>query len=332
MEETKQKAERRSMYSKAERKKFPFVYAILAVPIIQILIFFFYVNFSAIILAFQDTKGNWSFESIRRVIASFDAGNHEAGVSFLQGKSLFEYFGKSIIIWCVNNFLAFPIAILTSFMLTKHMIFSKFFRVVYQIPGIVGAVVFSAIMINIYKSDGPFMIIMTNMGIDMPVSALQSGLLRAEETAFITLLIQTFILGIAGGGLITASAFMSIPEEIFESARLEGCGFWRETFQIAVPCIWPTISTLLTFALCGFFVSDMSLYLYSGGTGQSGLVSVGYLMYRIEAGIAEEGTSLAGRKIYGYASALGVLITVVTIGFVYLGKWILGKINDTVEM
>ncbi len=322
---------RRSMYSLAERKKFPFVYVTLLVPVVQIIIFFFYVNFSAIILAFQDMQGNWSFESIIRVIKSFDAGNHGAEVSALDGHSLWEFFGKSIIIWCNTNILAFPIAILTSFMLTKHTVGSKFFRVVYQIPGLVGGVVFSTIMINLYKSGGPIMTLITSMGAELPLAAERSGLLRAEETAFVTLLIQHFILGIAGGGLITAGAFMSIPEEIFESARIEGCGFWRETFSIAVPCIWPTISTQYTFALCSFFVADMSLYLYSGGTGQAGLISIGSFMYRLEASIAEE-PGIRAKRIYSYASALGVLITAVTIVFVSVGKKILAKINDTVEM
>ncbi len=322
---------KRRMYSVAERKKFPFIYVTLLVPVVQIIVFFFYVNFSAIILAFKDMQGNWSFESIIRVIKSFDAGNHGAGMTALDGHSLFEFFGKSIIIWCCSNLLAFPVAILTSFMLTKHTIGSKFFRVIYQIPGIVGGVVFSTIMINLYKAGGPIMTLMTNMGAELPLAAERSGLLRAEETAFITLLIQHFILGIAGGGLITAGAFMGIPEEIFESAKLEGCGFWRETFSIAVPCIWPTISTQFTFALCSFFVADMSLYLYSGGTGQAGLISVGSFMYRLEASIAEE-PGVRAQRIYSYASALGVMITVVTIVFVLVGKKILAKINDTVEM
>ncbi len=333
MELTKKGAtvKRRSMYSLAERKKFPFIYITLLIPVVHIIIFFFYVNLSAILLAFKDVEGNWSFESIERVINSFDAGNYAAHMTALDGHSLFEFFGKSIVIWCCSHLLAFPVAILTSFMLTKHTIGSKFFRVVYQIPGIVGSVVFSTIMINLYKAGGPIMLLVENLGAELPLAAERSGLLRSEETAFITLLIQQFILGIAGGGLITAGAFMSIPEEIFESARLEGCGFWRETFSIAVPCIWPTISTQYTFALCSFFVADMDLYLYSGGTGQAGLISVGSFMYRLEASIAEE-PGIRAKRIYSYASALGMLITAVTIVIVTIGKKILAKLNDTIEM
>ncbi len=334
MQLTKKKSKRTFNYSLAERKKFPFIYVTLAIPVIQIIIFFFYVNFSAILLAFKDTEGNWSFESILRVVRSFSTDKntqHAAGMTALDGHSLFEFFGKSILIWCSSNLLAFPVAILTSFMLTKHTIGSRFFRVVYQIPGIVGAVVFSTIMINLYKSDGPITALLLKLGAELPLKAETNGLIRAEETAFITLLIEHFILGIAGGGLITAGAFMGIPEEIFESARIEGCGFFRETFSIAVPCIWPTISTQYTFALCSFFVADMSLYLYSGGSGQAGLISVGSFMYRLEASIAEE-PAFRAKRIYSYASALGVLITGVTIVFVLLGKKLLAKINDTVEM
>ena len=309
-------------YSKKEIKKFPFVYLILAIPTIQIIIFFFYVNFSAIAMGFQNEYGEWSLESFTRVFDAFK--NH--GDS--KGYDPWEMIWKSFAIWGNINVIGFIISILTSYILTKHMIGSKAFRLVYYIPSIVGPVIFSIVMKEMYAYNGIVTELLKKLGVDLPPLALRNGLLGAEETAFSTLMVQVFILSIAGGNMIMAGAYMKVPEEIFESAKLEGCGFFRETFQIAVPCIWPTISTLIIFSLCSIFTSDYSMYLYSNGSGANGMVSVGFYLYRYQVALT---TVSDGTYIYGYISAFGIIITLVTLPIVLLGRKLLAKMQEPVE-
>ncbi len=314
---------RRFGYSARERKKFPFIYIMLILPVAQIALFFFYVNFSALALAFQDQYGNWSLESFQRIFQAFATGK-----DYATGLNLREMVLKSVVLWLITNGAGFFISLITSFILTKHMIFSRVFRLVYYIPGIVGLVVFSSIMKSMYAYDGPVIEIFRKIGIKLPTFAQRNGLLGASETAFTTLAIQSFVFGIAGGHMIMASSFMKIPEEIYESARLEGCGLFREAFQIAIPCIWPTITTLLTFALCSFFTFDMGFYLYSNGTGANGIVNVGFYLYRLQATIAE---NMHATYLYGMASAFGLLVTCFTIPVALLGRWGLSKLNDSVS-
>ena len=211
-------------------------------------------------------------------------------------------------------------------MLTKHMVGSKFIRLVFYIPGLVGSVVFTSIMKNMYAYDGMITQMLQKIGIDLPPLARRFGLLGAEETAFPTLMVQMVLFGIAGGDMIIAGAYMRVPEELFESARLDGAGFFREMFSIAIPCIWPTISTITTFALCSLLTADYSMYLYSNGTGSNGMQSVGFYLYYMQVGLAEGNAE----NWYGYLSAFGLCITIVTIPIVLLGKKLLSKVNDTV--
>ena len=309
-------------YSTREKKKFPFVYIILILPVAQIALFFFYVNFSTVALAFQDQNGNWSLESFQRVFTAFYTGKDA-----VTGMNLREMVLKSVILWLTANGAGFFISILTSFILTKHMIGSRFFRLVYYIPGIVGLVVFSSIMKSMYAYNGPVVAICQKIGINLPTAVIRNGFLGSGKTAFGTLVVQSFVLGIAGGHMIMASAFMKIPEEIFESAKLEGCGLFREAFQIAIPCIWPTLTTLLTFSLCSFFTFDQGFYLYSNGTGANGIVNVGYYLYRLQATISE---NMHATYLYGFASAFGLIITCATIPVVLIGRWGFSKLNDQV--
>lgn len=308
-------------YSVKEKRKFPFVYLIIALPVIQIAVFFFYVNFSSFMLAFQDEYGRWSFESIRRVVQAFVDKNDRLGYNPL------EMFGKSLTIWGLMHVVGFAVSIFTSYILTKHMALSKCFRLLYQIPGLVGAVVFSTVMKEMYAYNGIVTTVIKGLGIKLPPLAARNGLLGATETAFPTLMVQVFILTIAGGNLIIASAYKKIPEEIFESAQLEGVGFFREVFQIAVPCIWPTISTVTIFALCSVFTADYSMYLYSNGSGVSGMTSIGFYLYRYQVSIS---TAADKTYLYGYVSAFGMLVTLMTLPVVLFGRWLLTHKQDDV--
>ena len=282
-------------------------------------IFWFYVNISGIAMAFQDAEGNWSLSSFKRVIQGFTAK------SDINGFNLGEMLGKSVFIWFRENIIGWLIGLFTTFVLAKHMIGSKTFRVLYMIPGLLGSVLTVSIFKNLFDYNGLITEIVKKMGIKLPSIALRGGLLASEQTAFATTQMQAFIWSLGGGGLILTGAYMRIPEEIFESAKMEGCGFFRECFQIAVPCVWPTLSTMMIFSLCSIFTSDGNYYLYSNGTGARGLNSIGFYLYYMKVQIA------TGSTDYAYPSAFGLLITLITVPVVFLGRWILTKINDDVE-
>ncbi len=331
MENIKQNKSKLLRYSKQDRRKFPFVYITLLLPVLHLLVFWFYVNVSSIMLAFQDTTepslmNNWPFSiaSFERVLKDiFSGATHGQG----SVRNILKLIGKSMLIWSNAHIVCNIISILTAFMLTKHMIGSRFFRTVYYIPGIVGGVVFSTIMLELYKAGGPIPELLKSWGVELPISATRGGLLASEDTAFITMLLQQFILGIGGGNMIIAGAYMRIPEEIFESARIDGCPFFREVFQIAVPCIWPTISTLMIFGLCSLFVADTSYYLYNP-EGMYGMENMGFYLYTLRVGVSNNPNNT---WLYGYGAALGIIITLITIPAVYLGRFILSKMNDTIE-
>ena len=314
-------------YSTMEKNSFPFVYLILLFPILQFLVFWLYVNFSSIVMSFTDEFGHLDLSNFKNVFESFKNGVDYADRTLDPALML----KHSILLWLNIHLVAFLISVFTAYMLTKHMIFSKGFRLIYQIPVIVGGVVFSSLMRSMYQADGPVLDLFKALGWfeNLPKFAQTDGLLGTKDTAFITLMIQAFVLTISGGSMIIAGAFMRIPDEIFESAKLEGCGFFREAFGIAIPCIWPTISTLLIFSLCSFFVCDYNFYLYSDGTGRNGIVSIGFRLYKFTTTMASYEGDVGG--LYNYASAFGMFITLITLPLVLGGRWLLRKLNDDVE-
>lgn len=317
---------RKRKYSKAEKKRFPFVYALIAFPVLQFFVFWFCVNISSIGYAFLDSKEHFTFQNFIDVFNAFGTvGYYDIHI----GKALL----KSLILWTISTFVTFPISIITTYVLFRRIRGHYIFRMCYIIPGLMGTVVFVMLIRYMVQWDGPITQIVEKI-IEifklkpLPELARRNGLLGSEETAFPTLVIIYFILGIVGNNAVITGAFSRIPIEIFESAEMDGAGFWTICFKIAIPCIWPTITMLLTFSLCSIFTADCNAFLYTDGTGRFGLQTIGYALYAMTYQISVNGSP--EYFAYGYPAALGLVLTLMTLPIVLFGKKILDKLSDNV--
>ena len=52
--------EKKSKYSRLEKRQFKFVYLLIAFPVLQFLVFWVYLNFSSILLAFKNGAGEFT--------------------------------------------------------------------------------------------------------------------------------------------------------------------------------------------------------------------------------------------------------------------------------
>ena len=308
-------------YSGLERRDFLFVYLLVLFPVVQFLIFWFYVNASSIALAFQDNMGAFTFTNFEMVFQGF-VDKDMLGVNL--GKSLL----RSFILWIVGEGLVFPISLITTYVLTKKIAGHYVFRVIYYIPGLMGSIIWTLLIKEMVSYSGPITKLLVSLGTELPSGALKNGLLRHEDTAFITLLTVRSIMGIVGNNAVLTGAYTHVPDELFESAELDGAGFFTQLFQIAIPCIWSTICTLLTFALCSIFTCDYNVWLFTDGTGGYETSTIGFqlfnLTYRLSTGTGSTG--------YGYPAALGVTLTLMTLPIVLVGKNLLEKASENVEV
>lgn len=308
---------------------FPVVYILLIIPVLHIIVFYFYLNISSFALAFQDRDGGFTLGNFVTFWKYFSTGADDMlGLNFNQSLK------NSLIIYWVGFIIGNSIGMITCYMLTKHMIGDKFFRVCFHVPGLVGGVVMATINKGLFDWNGPYLEVLYKIfGQDSFAFGVQdNGLLGDKSSAFLTLLIYTEWGAIGGGGMILAGAFMRIPQEVFEAASLDGCGFLREIFQLAVPCAWPTISTTLIFGLCSMFTADLNFYMYSGGTGLYGMTSVGFYLYKFQAMISGADSSGGNYTwLYGYISAVGMVITFMTVPVAFLGRHVLSKLVEDVS-
>ncbi len=310
-------------YSDFEKRDFLFIALIIFIPVVQFAVFWFYVNLDSLTLAFRDNQTNaFTLRYFKEVLEAFTVEDHP----LLGGFRLSEVIGRSVSLWAIANLIAFPIGLCSTYVLFRKAIGHYVFRVIYMLPGLIGAVVWVATVKQLAAFNGPVVAILTDLGVDLPRMVLDQGMFYSEQTAFPFLLFMTFILGIAGGSAVLTGAMARIPQEIYEVGKLDGIGFWTEFFRIVIPCIWPTISMTLTFSLCGIFTADGNVFLYSNGTGKPGMSTTGYLLYKLVLDL-RNGVSVN----YGFPAALGMVLTFMTLPIALGGRYLLEKITEPVE-
>jgi N-acetylglucosamine transport system permease protein len=95
------------------------------------------------------------------------------------------------------------------------------------------------------------------------------------------------------------SAMASIPEDLYESASLDGASALRQFFTITIPLTWNTIRTTLTFFVISTINLSFLLVTAMTGGGPNGSTEV-FLSYMYK----QANTNSA----YGYGMAIGVVV------------------------
>ena len=308
MEKTKRKF--LSNYSKREKKKFGFLAMLLAFPVLQVAIFYIYVNLSSFFLSFQhDITMKFTLDNYVTVFNRFFGEDGYLRVRLLH----------SMTIWIFSTFITFPVSICVTFALFKRIPGSFIMRVIYYLPSMIGSVIMIALFKRMVDATGPVVSILLKV-IPSLEQTIGNGLLANYDTAFPTLLFYSFWTGIGSNIIILTGAMIRISPEIFEACKLDGVGFWRELLQMTLPLIKPTLITLIVFSMSSLFTADVGVFTFFNTANPDEMANIGYeltlMTYLISDG------KLTG---YGYPAALGMSITLITMPIVLVTRYFLEK-------
>ena len=104
----------------------------------------------------------------------------------------------------------------------------------------------------------------------------------------------------------------SIDPSVIDAGKIDGAGPYRELISIVIPCIWPTLATLILMGSTAVFTASGPLLLFD--QGRFGSKSISYYIYAItESG----GDSSASVEL---ASAVGVIFTLLSLPIVMIVK------------
>lgn len=112
----------------------------------------------------------------------------------------------------------------------------NFFRTVFALPMAISAAAASVVFMFIFHS---------SMGILNKVLGTNIGWLTDPKYALIAVTLVTVWMNIGLNFIYVTAALQSVPMDLYESASLEGAGFFAKHRHITIPCISPTLFFLL---------------------------------------------------------------------------------------
>lgn len=278
---------------KSGRMRTLFILFGIGIPLLNFLVFYIYPNISSLTMAFTNARGEISTDNFLRFAREFSKADSDLRIAL-----------KNTLLTFGILFVTFPFKVLVSYFIYKKIPGYNFYRITFFLPTIIFSVAVAMVFNRMVGTNG---IIAQTIGQWMGLDYVPE-LLADSRFANMTVLLNMVWLGFPGDLIIWGGTFARIPEDVLESARLDGVTWWTEFTKIIVPMVWPTVALQMILLTCGLFGSTGQVWLLT--QGQYGTMTVSSWMYKM---LYENSGGAYTSNVYNYLSAVGMVITIVAI-------------------
>ena len=128
--------------------------------------------------------------------------------------------------------------------------------------------------------------------------------------------------GIGWGSIVYLAALTGIDMQLYEAARIDGAGRWKQTLHVTIPGILPTIVTMFIMR-CGQIMSvgHEKILLMMNATTQETADVISTFVYRM--------VFANPNPQYSYSAAVGLFNSVVNFVLVILANTVSRKLSNT---
>ncbi|MCD7863762.1 MAG: ABC transporter permease subunit [Lachnospiraceae bacterium] len=282
---------------------------LMALPVVAYFIIFHYIPMGGIVMAFEDY-------SIKKGIFG------STWVGFYQFQRFFSsvYFWRlmrnTLLISLYGILFSFPLPIIFALLLNEvqNQKFKKFTQTVSYLPYFISVVVVVSILSDFCKSNGALTQLATMFG-------WSGGALISSPQWFRTLYIGSNIWQHLGyNSIIFISALTTIDPQLYEAAKIDGAGRWKQTWHVTLPGLIPTIVIMLILRLgqtmnVGY---EKILLMYSPATYDTADVISTYV-YRVGLIDAD----------YSYSTAINLFNSVINIIILVIANEVSKRVSET---
>ena len=288
-----------------------FFATMMALPIIQFIIFYVVVNFNSIVLAFQTyTISDKGYELVPTGFDNFLQIFHEWKTT----PWLANLIPNSVRYFLLNVCVVMPLSLLFAYYIYKKMRFGGFYKVMLFLPSVICNMV-----IVLFYRDFVDWVIAPLFNVD----TLWGG---NGDGATIPLMILYVLLSFSGSILLFLNAMSSIPESTIEAAKIDGASEFRTFFSVVLPSIWGTIVSLLILAFAELAMGQANLYSIYGSSSPYSQQTLGYYIFNLMA--TNQGNDIT---MYPKASAYGLLATAIIAPITMIARKLLLKYGPSEE-
>ena len=304
-------------YPKPLRKgKYPFILCMISLGVLSFAVFYVGINLQSILLAFQRFEGyapngdpvySWTTENFQNIFREL-SGNGSSSTQLLTALL------NTLFLYVFGNVVTIPMGFFISYYFWKKMRGYRFFRVVIYLPHIISSVVMVILYKNIIAPNGLIGAISIKLtGETVPPWLYQDG------SAIWAVWIYNTWMGFGGDFLLLTAALTRIPEEVIESAQLDGITPFKEYFKICIPLIWPTLHIILLQKIAAILAADGPILLLTNGNNNT--YTLGFWSYM---------QVIVGHS-YEFPSAVGILMTAAVAPIAITSRKLLSKVYQDVE-
>lgn len=303
-------------------KKAGFLISFMAYPLILFAIFYVYVNFSSILLAFQSIKlsGEKTWVGFKNFV-DFWKGMFSTNNSDL----IAVCFKNSLKMYIISLVICMPLYIFFSYLLFKQCLGHKVIRAVSMLPQIISGFVICMLFKNfISGSDAPAITIFEKLHIFVDKDGYGYNLLFTEAFAFGTTLFYSIWLSFGTNLIVYPNAMKEISPEVIESSRLDGISnMFQDLYHIVLPLIFPTLETFLITGLAAIFSNEGPLMGFYFTEAPIYVQNMGYFY----------SCMIINNSVVSYptAAAGGLIMTLFVAPATLLLRWVLEKFGPTTE-
>lgn len=302
------------------KRRMVFYTLMFALPILQFLLFYLYVNFNSIVMAFQDKV---EIEPIGYA-TSFTWNHLKNAFQFFGDEECWKMLVNSFGLLFGQLFIVTPLALLFSYYIAKGKPGSSLFRIMLYLPQVLSVVVLGVLYQEIMNKVYPFIMETAFGKKDVASLMTQSSTYNAQ---FWGAYIFTLWFSFGANVLIYTGAMSGIDQSIVESAHLDGVTSIQEFYYIYVPMIFSTLTTFIVTGLAGIFNNQMSLHTFFG-SDKSKVKVFGYYFY----GTAAMNIENAGpAQVLHELAALGLIATLIIIPITLIVRKLLNKYGPRVD-
>ena len=270
---------------KNDRKR---TFLLITLPILALFVVFNTVPLiRGVIYSFTNFKGFGSYDwlGFQNYIDLFQD-------SRVGGSYLFT-FKLAIVATIVTN----VIALILALGLNSKIRAKGFFRGMYFIPNVLGALVVGYIFRYL------FTYILPAFGQAIGSETLSGSMLSNVNLAWVAIVIVCAWQAIAMNTIIYISGLQTVPEDIYEAGALDGATGWKKFRHLTFPLIMPFFTINMVLCVKNFLMGfDQIMSMTQGGPSQS-TESISYLIYN---------NGVSGGQ-FGFQSANAVIFFIVIV-------------------
>lgn len=306
-----------------------FVHLMLLYPLVQFAICYVAVNINSILLAFQ--KFETFRDSTGRLVGEFRFigfdnffGNFSGFFTKLHNEGILKYlFKNSFVTYLVSTLIGLPLNIVFAYVIYKKVPCSGFFQVMLYLPQMVSSIVIS-LMFQCFIGKS-FPIFMRKI---LHITAFPLDPLRDLKMGFGMNLFYAIWAGFGTQLILYAGAMARIPDSLIEFGELEGITMFKEFIFVVLPMIYSTITVFLVTGVAGIFTNQLALYNFYGGGAPHTFQTIGYYIY---VQVIGSGDAEGLKQEFPYASAAGLMFTLIAAPITLVARWALEKYGPSVE-